>query len=326
MNEHGEFVWLELKPQQNFKDDKENKMLEVIQSASEFAFFVMHKNGTMRMIARVPTTEEGLFSTIAGLSAVRTEMPDLEGMAARYLALKNGKSLVPLLDPARLEKSNVYKKMWNSDRDSVMACFVCNKTEESRNEINNSIVTLENTKLAKGGRLSGRKREEYDWALKKKDGRNGYYNCSIFFAMETVGGRQDKAAVKDALSKLDNLIGIVSSNKFKQRIAKKRIKISSEERTFRQKIFGLFHPVKTIDPATFIPTKLRSKSLVLTENELAYFISLPEEHDIQTINFEMGPEPTFMHGKTEDIEDTDLDIQKDKDSDGESSDSQSSQD
>ncbi|MDE1764291.1 MAG: hypothetical protein KGH88_08615, partial [Thaumarchaeota archaeon] len=69
---------------------------------------------------------------------------------------------------------------------------------------------------------------------------------------------------------------------------------------------------KTINPLTFVPEKLRSKSMVLTANELAYFISLPEEYDIQTVNFEMGPNPTFMHGKTEEIGDTDLEIQKDE--------------
>jgi hypothetical protein len=51
-----------------------------------------------------------------------------------------------------------------------------------------------------------------------------------------------------------------------------------------------------------------SKSRVLTDTELAFFISLSQEYDIQTINFCMGSTPTFVRGQTQEIDKTDLTI------------------
>ncbi len=47
-----EFSWLELKPQQKFKDDEENNILKIIQHASEFAFFVFRNKSEMKIIVR----------------------------------------------------------------------------------------------------------------------------------------------------------------------------------------------------------------------------------------------------------------------------------
>ncbi|MDE1816818.1 MAG: hypothetical protein KGI11_09720 [Thaumarchaeota archaeon] len=305
-----EFVWLELKPQQNFKDDDDNQILKITKSASEFAFFVLKKDDAMRIIIRARASEKDLFRTLRGLTVSEAKIPDFESMVTRYLVQKNKTSLVPLLDPARLEKSDMYQKMWNREHDSIMACFVCKATEKCRSEINSKITSLEAFRDSHKGRLPSKKKAELAAAIKKQDGNYGYYNCCIVFGMEYAGSQQDRAAVKEPLDKIDNLIGIVSSNRFKDRIARKRAKFSYEDKTFLQRIFEIFHPIKTINPLTFVPEKLRSKSMVLTANELAYFISLPEEYDIQTVNFEMGPNPTFMHGKTEDIDKTDLDVQK----------------
>ncbi|MDE1863035.1 MAG: hypothetical protein KGI33_08995 [Thaumarchaeota archaeon] len=305
-----DFVWLELKPQQNFKDDQENQILKIIESASEFAFFVLKKDRAMRIIVRAPANEKTLFWTIQGLTVTEVRFPDFENMVTRYLVLKNKGSLVPLLDPAKLAKSNVYQKMWNREDDSIMACFVCRSTEKCRSEINSKIASLEAFQDSHKGRLPSKKKAELAAARKKQDVNYSYYNCCIVFGMEYTGSRQDRIAIKESLNKIDNMIGIVSSNRFKDRISRKRAKFSYEDKTFLQKMAELFHPVKTINPMTFVPEKLRSKSMVLTANELAYFISFPQEHDIRTINFEMGPNPTFVHGKTEEIVNTDLDIQK----------------
>ncbi len=97
-------------------------------------------------------------------------------------------------------------------------------------------------------------------------------------------------------------------NSFAHRIATRRIKFSFGRKNFGQKLAEAFG-VDAIDPFTFVPDRLDSKSMTLTEVELAFFVSFPQEYDIQTINFGMGPTPTFVHSNTQEMDETDLTIQ-----------------
>jgi adenosine/AMP kinase len=76
-----EFVWLELKPQQRFKDDQENQVLKIIQYATEFAFFVFRNKSEMRLIVRTTNKDTNLFGTIDGLTVERIDQPHQKVMS-----------------------------------------------------------------------------------------------------------------------------------------------------------------------------------------------------------------------------------------------------
>ncbi len=109
---------------------------------------------------------------------------------------------------------------------------------------------------------------------------------------------------------LDGIINIVLLNSFSHRITSRKIKFVYGKKTFKQKLAELFS-VKSIDPYTFIPQRLNSKSLALSDVELAFFLSFPQEKDIQTINFGVGVTPTFVHSPAQDVFLTDLTMQCD---------------
>ncbi len=364
------FVWLELKVQQKFKDDNENRILEIIQSAPEFAFFVFRERDTMRLVVRTTEENQNLFKTVPGISVEQTETPHFGNMVAKYLVLKNKRSIVPLIDLKIITKNNVYQKMWQEKRDSVMACFVCNKTQDALSMINAKITALESVQNTKGTHFSSKKKKELDSATQKRDGHHGYYNCTIVFGVRSTSAElqeiQDekegkiakekdifesrveqinsldekefkqeykkleksyKEAVKkigddfrskvkarrkeiiESTQALDKMIGTILINPFEHMISRRRVKFSSGEKSFGQRLADIFGGIGTIDPCTFTPTKMFSKSMVLTEIELAFFMSFPQEYDIQTINFGMGPTPTFVHGSTQDIDETNLTVQ-----------------
>ncbi len=364
------FVWLELKPQQKFKDDNENRIFQIIQSAPEFAFFVFRENDIMRLVVRTEEGNQDLFKTIPGISVEQTEAPSFGNMVTKYLVMKNKRSMVSLTDLKIITKSNVYQKMWKAEKNCMMACFVCNKTKDALSKINGTIEVLEGVQNTKGARLSGKKKEELTAATQKRDGHHGYYNCCIVFGvqsssaelhelqeerekkieekknafeskLEEIGSldkkafRQEykklkktydeavkkigkefwsavkdrRAKIKEATKALDRLISAVLLNPFAHRIARRRVRFFLGQKSFGQRLADIFGGIGTIDPSTFVPTKLYAKSMVLTEIELAFFISFPQEYDIQTINFGMGPTPTFVHGKAQEMDETNLTVQ-----------------
>lgn len=368
--ESEKFVWLELKPQQKFKDDNENKIFEIIKHASEFAFFVLREDDTIRLIVRTPEDNQNLFRTIPGISVEDAGAPRFDKMVAKYLVLKNRHSLVPLIDLKTITKSNVYQKMWHEKKSCMMACFVHNRTENMASKVDARIKALEDIQNTKGARLSSKKREELAAAVKKRDGYHAYYNCCVLFGVKTCsaepqemqeerGRRKEeednafeskvgqiksldrvqfeqehkklKESHQEALKKiekdfvdrvkkrrdnirestkaLDKLVGNVLLTSFSHRISRRKVKFLSGKKSLGQRLAEIFGATGVIDPATFVPRKLYSKSMVLTEVELAFFISFPQEYDIQTINFGTGPTPTFVHGRTEDMDKTNLTIQ-----------------
>jgi hypothetical protein len=301
-----EFSWLELKPQQKFKDDEENKILDIIQHASEFAFFVFRNKAEMKMIVRTRKNDQNLFKTIVGISAEPVEKPHFEKMVSKYLTLKNNHSMIPLVDLKSITKSNLYSKLWAEEQCSMMACFVCDQTKKISSKIDRKINTLERRSATKGVILSGRDKAELAAAKQKREGHS-YYNCTISFGVEisTTELSEIQAEKQRKMLILDRIISNVLLNSFAHKTATHKVRFSFGERSFRQRLAEMFG-VTTIDPYTFVPKKSYSKSMVLTEIELAFFISLPQEHDVQTINFGIGPTPTFVHGQTEEIGNTDL--------------------
>jgi hypothetical protein len=361
------FSWLELKPQQKFKDDNENKMLEIIQYASEFAYFVFCNNGAMKLVVRTPENNQGLFKTIPGISVEPTKTPNFERMVTRYLTLKNRRSMVPLVDLKTVTKSNFYSKLWAEKRGCMMACFMYDNTKKILSEISKKSSMLERQAAAKSVAFSSKKKTELAAANQKRESHS-HYNCTIIFGVQvaselseiqtrkqrrrceerhdfqskvknlksfhSVESRKECAAlmesykstvkkiendfrtdlkaaredIRESTMALDTIIRSVLLNSFAHRITTRRVKFSPGEKSFRQKLAEVFG-MNTIDPYTFVPAKLHSKSMVLTEVELAFFMSLPQEYDIQTINFGMGPTPTFVHGNTEEVEESDLTFQ-----------------
>lgn len=295
MKEHDDFVWLELKPQQKFKDDDKNSIFEIIEHVSEFAFFVICKGCTMRIVVRVGAGEQGIFRTIPGLSAEQTGAPQLENMAARCIAPK-GRSIAPLIDLETVTKGNMYQKMWAQRQDSVMACFVSNQTSHILGRIRKKISSLEGAKALTSG-----KKAELAAAIKKRDGHHGHYNCLIAF-----GTDQESSGADSRIGFLDRLIGGVMLNSFAHRISRRSIRFSSKKKGSWQKILDMLGVINTVDPYTFVPRRIAANSMVLTGTELAFFISFPQEYDIQTINFGIGPTPTFVHGTTQEVGSTDL--------------------
>ncbi|MGI0060899.1 MAG: hypothetical protein ACREBA_00430 [Nitrosotalea sp.] len=371
MAKEEEFFWLELKPQQKFKDDEENMILDIIQHASEFTFFVFRERSEMKMIVRT-TNDQNLFKTIPGITTEPIEKPHFEKMITKYLMLKNNRSMIPLVDLKSTTKSNLYSKLWTEQRGCMMACFVWNQTKKTSSEIDRKINALERRAATKGVTLSGRDKAELAAAKQRREG-HGYYNCTIVFGVQTSTPelselkakrrtkleeerkilqsriknlksldrkefrkengilhesykdtvkkiqddfRADTKTVRDdtkeTISILDKLVSNVLLNSFAHRIATHRVKLSFGKKSFRQKLAEAFG-IGIIDPYAFVPKKLHSKSMVLTEIELAFFASLPQEHDVQTINFGIGPTPTFVHGQTQEIGKTDLTIQRNHD-------------
>ena len=363
-------MWLELKPQQRFKDDQENQVLKIIQYATEFAFFVFRNKSEMRMIVRTTDKDRNIFGTIDGLTVERIDQPHFERMVTKYLALKNH-FMVPLVDLAKIVKSDVYSKLWQESSRCMMACFVQDQTRKISNAIHDKVTSLESRMSKKNAIFSSKRKTDLVEAKSKLTGHN-LYNCFIIFGVETTlhefseldiekrdrvnqekilfenrianlkkdlideqfeneYEKQNKIhhdnvkKIKDAFKleversradiiqstkTLDNMINTVLLNSFAHRITSRKIKFIHGKKTFKQKLAELFS-VKSIDPYTFIPQKLDSKSLALSDVELAFFLSFPQEKDIQTINFGVGVTPTFVHSPAQDLSLTDLTMQCD---------------
>src|SRR5574337_1135101 len=150
-----EFVWLELKPQQRFKDDQENQVLKIIQYATEFAFFVFRNKSEMRLIVRTTDKDRNLFGTIDGLTVERIDPPHFEQMVTKYLALKNH-FMVPLVDLAKIVKSDVYSKFWQESSRCMMACFVQDQTKKISNAKNDKVTSLESRMSKKSAVFSSK--------------------------------------------------------------------------------------------------------------------------------------------------------------------------
>lgn len=97
----------------------------------------------------------------------------------------------------------------------MMICFVCNMTEKVRKEISTKITHFENAQRASGASISSKKREKYNAAIKKHNRDHGYYNCCLIFGIKINEVGDERTAIKESIAKLDNLINIVCSNKFK---------------------------------------------------------------------------------------------------------------
>ncbi|MGI0092567.1 MAG: hypothetical protein ACREA8_00525, partial [Nitrosotalea sp.] len=365
-----EFVWLELKPQQRFKDDQENQVLKIIQYATEFAFFVFRNKSEMRLIVRTTNKDTNLFGTIDGLTVERMDQPHFENMVTKHLALKNH-FMVPLVDLAKISKSDVYSKFWQESSRCMMACFVQDQTKKISNAIHGKVTSLESRMSKKNAVFSSKRKADLVGAKSKLDGHN-LYNCFIIFGVETTShefselyaekrarvnqekilfenrianlkkdltgkqfkkeyrkqnkihrdnikkiendfkleAKRSKADIVQSNKTLDNIINTVLLNSFSHRITSRKIKFAHGKKTFKQKLAELFS-VKSIDPYTFIPQKLNSKSLALSDVELAFFLSFPQEKDIQIINFGVGVTPTFVHSPAQDVSLTDLTMQCD---------------
>lgn len=367
---HEEFVWLELKPQQRFKDDQENQVLKIIQYATEFAFFVFRNKSEMRLMVRTTDKDRNIFGTIDGLTVECIDPPHFEQMVTKYLALKNH-FMVPLVDLAKIVKSDVYSKFWQESSRCMMACFVQDQTKKISNAIHNKVTSLESKMSKKNAVFSSKIKADLAGTKSKLTGHN-LYNCFMVFGVETTlhefseldiekrnsvnqekilfenhianlkkdltdeqfkneYERQNKIhhdnvkKIKDAFKlevkksradiiqstkTLDDMINTVLLNSFSHRITSRKIKFIHGKKTFKQKLAELFS-IKSIDPYTFIPQKLHSKSLALSDVELAFFLSFPQEKDIQTINFGVGVTPTFVHSPAQDVSLTDLTMQCD---------------
>lgn len=365
-----EFVWLELKPQQRFKDDQENQVLKIIQYATEFAFFVFRNKSEMRLIVRTTNKDRNLFGTIDGLTVERIDQPHFERMVTKYLALKNH-FMVPLVDLAKIVKSDVYSKFWQESSRCMMACFVQDQTRKISNAVHGKVTSLESRMSKKNAIFSSKIKADLAGAKSKLDGHN-LYNCFIIFGVETtlhefseldiekrdrvnqekilfenrianlkkdltdeqfeneyekqnkihhdnvkkikdafkLEMKRSRADIVQSTKTLDDMINTVLLNSFSHRITSRKIKFMHGKKTFRQKLAELFS-IKSIDPYTFIPQKLHSKSLALSDVELAFFLSFPQEKDIQTINFGVGVTPTFVHSPAQDLSLTDITIQCD---------------
>ncbi|MDE1832775.1 MAG: hypothetical protein KGI02_10485, partial [Thaumarchaeota archaeon] len=363
-----EFVWLELKPQQRFKDDQENQVLKIIQYATEFAFFVLRSKSEMRLIVRTTNMDQKIFGTIDGLTVERIDRPHFEQMTTRYLALKNH-FMVPLVGLTKIVKSDVYSKLWQQSSGCMMACFVQDQTKKISNVIHNQVTSLESKMSKKNAVFSSKRKVDLAEAKSKLVGHN-LYNCFIIFGVETTlhkfseldaekrnSVNQEKILfenhianlkkdlteeqfkkerkkqnnihhdnvrkIKDAFKleversradivrsakTLDGIINVVLLNSFSHRITSRKIRFMHEKKTLRQKLAELFS-AKSIDPYTFMPQKLHSKSLALSDIELAFFLSFPQEKDVQTINFGVGVTPTFVHSPAQDLSLTDLTMQ-----------------
>lgn len=366
MSSKERFAWLELKPQQKFKDDDSKKILDVITRASEFGFFVIRESDKMRIMVRTGKHDLRLFQTISGMSVEKVSAPSFERMFSKYLALKC-RSFEPLVDLKAITPGNIYSALWAGRKNSMMACLVRNVSEKFSSKIRRTTRLYDTRSKRKNVVISSRETEENDFAKQRRG--HAHYNCCIIFGVQLdrelsamksqMAGRindekedfeskvndlkdLDGEALKkereilteahqenmekiedyfypeieaardeigDARQTLEAIMGNILINKFEEKVIAKRARLVAGQKSLRQKMAELFGGIAAIDPATFVPKKSYSKCLVLAENELAHFVSFPTEYEIQTINFEMGPNPTFVHGKTEEIDKTDLEIQ-----------------
>jgi hypothetical protein len=279
--------------------------------------------------------------------------------------------MVPLVDLAKISKSDVYSKFWQESSSCMMACFVQDQTKKISNAIHGKVTSLESRMSKKNAVFSSKIKADLAGAKSKLDGHN-LYNCFIVFGVETTlhefpelyaekrarvnqekvpfenrivnlkkdfTGEQFKKEYRkqnkiyhDKIKKikddfklemkrsreyivqsnktLDDMINTILLNSFSHRITSRKIKFAHGKKTFKQKLAELFS-VKSIDPYTFIPKKLNSKSLALSDVELAFFLSFPQEKDIQIINFGVGVTPTFVHSPAQDVSRTDLTMQCD---------------
>lgn len=363
-----EFVWLELKPQQRFKDDQENQIMKIIQYATEFAFFVLRTKSEMRLIVRTTNKDKNLFVTIDGLTVEPIDRPRFEQMLTKYLVLKNH-FMVPLMDLARIVKSDIYSKLWQESSRCMMVCFVQDQTKKISNAIHVKVTSLENRVSKRNVIFSSKIRADLVGAKSKLGGHN-LYNCFIVFGVESTPHefsksyaetrarinqerilfenriislkkditheqfkkehkkqnkiyhdnvkkikksfrlemKRSRSDIVQSIKTLDGIINAVLLNSFAHRIVSRKIKFTYGKKTFKDKLAELFS-FKSIDPYTFIPKKLNSKSLALSDVELAFFLSFPQEKDIQTINFGIGATPTFVHSPVQDVSLTDLTMQ-----------------
>ncbi|MGI0007534.1 MAG: hypothetical protein ACREAR_06015, partial [Nitrosotalea sp.] len=318
-----EFVWLELKPQQRFKDDQENQVLKIIQYATEFAFFVFRNKSEMRLIVRTTNKDTNLFGTIDGLTVECIDSPHFENMVTKHLALKNH-FMVPLVDLAKISKSDVYSKFWQESSRCMMACYVQDQTKKISNAIHGKVTSLESRMSKKNAVFSSKMKADLAGAKSKLDGHN-LYNCFIIFGVETtlpefpelhaekrarvnqekilfenridnlkkdladeqfrkeyrkqnkihrdkikkikddfkLEAERSKTDIVQSNKTLDGIINTVLLNSFSHRITSRKIKFAHGKKTFKQKLAELFS-VKSIDPYTFIPQRLNSKSLALS--------------------------------------------------------------
>ncbi|HJU14158.1 MAG TPA: hypothetical protein VJ792_06840 [Candidatus Nitrosotalea sp.] len=292
-----EYKWLELRPQQRFGDDGKNLMLDVIRHVSDLGFFVISENDSMRIVVRARRGEQDQFKSIAGITPVMSEEPHLGNMVVRCLVPRERNSLVPIVGLNEVTRGRIYHKMWSLGKDCVMACFFYNRTKQVLAKINARLSALEATQ--KSGRLSAKKASELEWATRKRGGQHSYYRCLVAFGVR--GGCGDAGAEAAAL----RLASGVLLNSFAHRLAARRGEFRTGTAGFLQKLADALGGQVSIDPFTFAP-KSFGRAMVLTDTELAYFVSLPEEHDVRTINFGMGATPTFVHGMTQDVDRTDL--------------------
>ncbi|MDC8453039.1 MAG: hypothetical protein LV477_09045, partial [Candidatus Nitrosotalea sp.] len=177
---------------------------------------------------------------------------------------------------------------------------------EKRDRVNQEKILFEN-------RIANLKKDLEDEQFKKEHKKlNKVHHDNVkkikdIFKLEVERSRTD---IIQSTKTLDGIINAVLLNSFSYRITSRKIKFIHGKKTLKQKLAELFS-VKSIDPYTFIPQKLHSKSLALSDVELAFFLSFPQEKDIQIINFGVGVTPTFVHSPAQDLSLTDITIQCD---------------
>lgn len=292
-----EYSWLELRPQQKFGDDGDDLVVDIIRHVSELGFFVICENDSIKVVVRARKEEQDHFQSVPGITPVISEAPKFDGMVLRRVVPRERNSMVPLVDLRKVTRSRVYQKMWALRRDCIMACFFSNRTRQVLGSINARIRALET--VQRNGGLSGRKKSDLDWAIKKRDGNHSFYSCLVFFGARAQKGDQGP---EDAVIRLGS--GMLL-NSFAHRYALRRAEFSSKRTSLLEKITAKLGGPVTVDPETFVPSS-SGGTMTLAETELAYFISLPEGHDVRTINFGMGSTPTFVHGMTHEVGKTDL--------------------
>lgn len=301
-----EFIWLEIKPQQKFKDDHENQIFKIIQYASEFGFFILRNKYEMRLLVRTTNKDENLFGTIDGLAIERVTPPNFGRIVVKQLILKNH-FMVPLFDQSNILKSDIYSKMWQEESSCMMACFVHDQTERISNTIHKKINSLEN-KISKKNVVYSSKVKTNLAGAKSKLGHN-LYNCVITFGIENLPGSEKDNM--ETIIRLEKIIKNLLLNSFSHRIKTRRIRFISEKKNLLQKFVELLW-IKSIDPYSFIPKRLNSKSLALSDIELAFFLSFPQEKDIQIIKFGIGATPPFVRSPRQELLDGNLSIQNDQ--------------
>lgn len=181
MTRNDEFVWLALKPQQNFTDVDYKKALAVISRASEFGFFVLKEGDAMKIVVRIGAQDRKLFCTIPGMTSEETVCPSFDKMLAKCVVLKRH-TLAILLDIKNIVQGNVYPTLWNEKRDSMMACLVCDCTEQISSQIRHKKSAYETKAKRKDVRISSRETDECESAKQRQD--HAHYSCCIIFGIK----------------------------------------------------------------------------------------------------------------------------------------------